>query len=187
MSQPDVNSPYKWQSSLPLGSQDCHFVLLTIGSTWWTGCRSRTFLQTCTLQHPLNHWCLCHWLRALSSVLNSGKHRLCWPAEYSPAMMKHWLIYKIFGNISIFLFLRAWSGEEEIGSGTCIPSSSSKTHCGVRGERWGGRVMERILSSIRKSLLHPYLLAPILQTSAEGLLMIQWLLHNHCAWFFGRT
>ena len=28
-------------------------------------CHPRTLLQTCKLPHPLDHWCLCHWLWAL--------------------------------------------------------------------------------------------------------------------------
>ena len=35
--------------------------------------------------HPLNHWCLCYWLWALSSVLKLEKHRVYMPVECSPA------------------------------------------------------------------------------------------------------
>ena len=35
-------------------------------AAYTVGCHFRTLLQTCKLLHPLNHWCLCHWLWALS-------------------------------------------------------------------------------------------------------------------------
>ena len=39
------------------------------------GYRSRNLLVRSP--HSLNHWCLCHWLRALSSILKLAKYRAC--------------------------------------------------------------------------------------------------------------
>ena len=44
------------------------------------GCRSKTLLHTSKLPHPLNHWCLCHRLWAVYSVLKLGNYRACRPA-----------------------------------------------------------------------------------------------------------
>ena len=49
-----------------------------------TGNRSRTLLQTCKRPCPWNHWCLCCWLWALSSVLKLGKCRPSRPAAQQP-------------------------------------------------------------------------------------------------------
>ena len=40
---------------------------------------SRTLLQTCRLPSPLNHWCLCCWLQAFSSVFRLGECRFIGP------------------------------------------------------------------------------------------------------------
>lgn len=40
------------------------------------GCPSRISLQMCKIPHLLNHWCLCHWFWALSSVWGWASTRL---------------------------------------------------------------------------------------------------------------
>ena len=65
--------PYNWQSPLPQ-SKACRQVCCAVG------CSSRTWLQTgklpCPLlPHPLNHWCRCLGLWAVSLVLKLGKCR----------------------------------------------------------------------------------------------------------------
>lgn len=57
---------------------------LAIHSLHMTGCCSRTLLSRRKLPHSLNHWYLCCWLQAISSVLKLGKHRPSRPAGYSP-------------------------------------------------------------------------------------------------------
>ena len=50
--------------------------------TWWGAAPGPCFRRK--LPHSLNHWYLCCWLQALSSVLKLGKHRPSRPAGYSP-------------------------------------------------------------------------------------------------------
>lgn len=74
-------------STSPTGNRDGHHVPLlsptqclphTVGWRLY-----RTLLQTGKLPYPLSHWCLCHWLWVLSSVLRLGKSRACRPAGSS--------------------------------------------------------------------------------------------------------
>ena len=50
------------------------------------GCSPRPLLQMCELPHPLNHWCLCCWLQALSLVLKLGKQRPYGPVGFRTAL-----------------------------------------------------------------------------------------------------
>ena len=52
--------------------------------------------RTCKLPDPLNHWCLCCWLRALSSVLKLGRHSVCSPAGWSPTPV--YLILSLYSH-----------------------------------------------------------------------------------------
>ena len=52
---------------LPVGVKFARFVASPRAAAYIVGCCSRTLLQTCKISHPLNHWCLCRWLRALWS------------------------------------------------------------------------------------------------------------------------
>ena len=64
-------------------SKDCSHVLPAIRSTRWDVAPGPCFRHVRS-PHPLNHWCLCLRLWALSSVLKLGKHRAYRPAGCSP-------------------------------------------------------------------------------------------------------
>ena len=70
-------------SPFPARSKDLHHVLPVSHHTWW-GVAPGPCFRHVTFQHPLNHWCLCHWHWSLSSVLNLGKYRPCRPMCCSP-------------------------------------------------------------------------------------------------------
>ena len=91
VSQPNVNSPKT--SHLPFPSQPLPSGMeqrLTPSPAWClphlVGCCSRPFLQTGKLRHPLNLWCLHHWLWAISSDLKLSKYRPCRPVGFSPTI-----------------------------------------------------------------------------------------------------
>ena len=77
--------PLQLVGELPSGSEDCPHIL---PATYCThpGCHSRTLLQSCKLTHQLNHWYLCCWPWALSSILKLGKHSPYRHVGYSPKL-----------------------------------------------------------------------------------------------------
>lgn len=84
MSQPAVNFPLI--SNRPFPPEVAHAALsctpAAISVRWsgrsgWCGAAPGTLLQTLRSSYPLSHWCLCHGLQALSSVLKLGEYRAC--------------------------------------------------------------------------------------------------------------
>ena len=75
----DVNSSFITNNFpfLCLHSEDCCHVLPSVHLLNKVGWNSRTLLQTYKTLYPLNPWCLCHWLQALSCILRLGKYRAC--------------------------------------------------------------------------------------------------------------
>ena len=77
MCQCDVIAPVTGNLRTLLPGQEWKLPLCTVR------CCSRTLLQMRKISHPLNHWCLCHWLQAFCLDLRLGKCRPWRPMGYS--------------------------------------------------------------------------------------------------------
>lgn len=80
----DVNSPYNCSPPPASGSEDCRTSCLLPAAHSGESLQDLASDGCVRNPYPLNHRCLCHWLRDLSLVLKLGEYRPCRPEGCSP-------------------------------------------------------------------------------------------------------
>ena len=93
------------------GSEACHHILPAVCRTWW-GVAPGSCFRHVSSPYTLNHWCLCCWLQALSSVSKLGKYRPCRPAWCSPTTVCKLNWWCFIGTSSLFLKLKYERGSK---------------------------------------------------------------------------